>query len=403
MGEELTRERVRLARRMRQQLWRYYPQFLAAVGDDVAAPWALDLWRHLPTPRAGQRARGVTLTKVLKQHRIKRTDAATLRERLREPAVKLAPGTVEAATTHVRLLVERLALLNRQLHHADQQLDRLVQKLAEAAPVDGPDTSAEDDPESPAEVPDAAVLRSLPGVGTRVLVAAPLEKDWNERLRELDEATREREERRVARDDELSARQVRRMEELAADFASVWDAPATGNADRKRLLRLLVEDVTLTRDAYEVIVALRLRGGKALQLDVDLPRPPGLKRPLCPDTLALLDQTLDTHSDAEAADVLNAAGFRNWRGEPYTRRGVYQLRDRVGMSGHRERQQARLQERGYLTGRAMASQLGIDVSTVREWARRGRLLCERIRAGGKPRPMYKTAPAGRFNDGLVTS
>ncbi len=106
VGEELTRERVRLASRMRQQLWRYYPQFLAAVGDDVAAPWALDLWRHLPTPRAGQRARGVTLTKVLKQHRIKRIDATTLRERLREPAVKLAPGTVEAATTHVRLLVD---------------------------------------------------------------------------------------------------------------------------------------------------------------------------------------------------------------------------------------------------------------------------------------------------------
>ena len=84
------------------------------------------------------------------------------------------------------------------------------------------------------------------------LVAAPLERNWNERLRELEEATREREQRRTARDEELSARQVRRMEELAADFARVWDAPATGNADRKRLLRLLVEDVTLTRDGYEV-------------------------------------------------------------------------------------------------------------------------------------------------------
>ena len=135
----------------------------------MAAPWALDLWRNLPTPRAGQRVRGVTLTRVLKQHGIRRIDAATLRDRLREPAIKLVPGTVEAATTHVRLLVERLALLNRQLHHADEQLDRLVQKLAEAAPVDGPATSAEDDPESPADVADATVLLSLPGVGTRVL------------------------------------------------------------------------------------------------------------------------------------------------------------------------------------------------------------------------------------------
>ena len=111
---------------MRQQLWRYYPQFLHAVDDDVAAPWALELWRSLPTPRAGQRVRGVTLTRVLKQHRIRRIDAATLRDRLRAPAVKLTPGTTEAATAHVRLLVERLALLNRQLAHADRQLDRLV-------------------------------------------------------------------------------------------------------------------------------------------------------------------------------------------------------------------------------------------------------------------------------------
>ena len=87
LGEELTRDRVRLAHRMRQQLWRYYPQFLDAVGDDVAAPWALDLWRSLPTPRAGQRARGVTLTRVLKQHRIRRIDAATLRARLRAPVL----------------------------------------------------------------------------------------------------------------------------------------------------------------------------------------------------------------------------------------------------------------------------------------------------------------------------
>ena len=169
LSEELTRERVRLANQMRQQLWRYYPQFLAAVDDDVAAPWALDLWRSLPTPRAGQRVRGLTLTRVLKQHRIRRIDAATLRDRLRAPAVTLTPGTVEAATTHVRLLVERLALLNRQLDQADRQLNRLVHQLVEAAPAADPDAPTEDEPASSTAPPDAAILLSLPGVGTRVL------------------------------------------------------------------------------------------------------------------------------------------------------------------------------------------------------------------------------------------
>ena len=156
---------------MRDQLWRYYPQFLDAVDSDVAAPWALDLWRSLPTPRAGQRVRQVTLTKVLKQHRIRRIDAATLRERLRAPAFELAPGATEAATAHVRLVAERLALVNRQLAHARQELDRLVHQLAEAAPADCPDAAAEDDPDSSTQQPDAAILLSMPGIGTGVLAA----------------------------------------------------------------------------------------------------------------------------------------------------------------------------------------------------------------------------------------
>ncbi len=142
------------------------PQFLKAVDDDVAAPWALDLWRSLPTPRAGQRARAVTLTRVLKQHRIRRLDAAALRERLRAPAVKLTPAAAEAATTHVRLVVERLALVNRQLDHVRGQLEEMVYRLVEAAPVAETDSSAdtESDPS------DAAILLSIVnGIGVGVL------------------------------------------------------------------------------------------------------------------------------------------------------------------------------------------------------------------------------------------
>ena len=153
-----------------QQLWRYYPQFLDAVDDDVAAPWVLDLWRRLPTPRAARRVREVTLTRVLKQHRIRRISASTLRDRLRAPAVKLAPGAAEAAVAHVRLVAERLALVNRQLDHAHRELGRLVDQLTGAAPADDPSASTEDEPSSP-EPRDAAILLSLPGIGTEVLAA----------------------------------------------------------------------------------------------------------------------------------------------------------------------------------------------------------------------------------------
>lgn len=108
----------------------------------------------------------MTFTRALKQHRIRRIDAATLRERLRAPAVKLAPGAAEAAAAHVRLVAGRLALVNRQLDHVRHQLDGMVRQLAEAAPED---ETAEADPAASAKPSDAAILLSLPGIGVGVL------------------------------------------------------------------------------------------------------------------------------------------------------------------------------------------------------------------------------------------
>ena len=48
MADELQQERTRLASRMREQLWRYYPQMLE-LADDLAADWFLDLWSQAPT------------------------------------------------------------------------------------------------------------------------------------------------------------------------------------------------------------------------------------------------------------------------------------------------------------------------------------------------------------------
>ena len=63
---------------------------------------------------------------------IRRIDAATLRSKLRAPAVKVAPGAVEAAVTHVELVAERLVLVNRQLDRGQRALDGLVEQLRTA-------------------------------------------------------------------------------------------------------------------------------------------------------------------------------------------------------------------------------------------------------------------------------
>src|ERR687885_2334595 len=91
LAEELQSERVRLANRVRQQLWRYYPQLLE-LADDVAAEWILELWSMAPTPAKAARLCEATIAELLSRHRIRRFDAAGVAEILRRPAIAVAAG-----------------------------------------------------------------------------------------------------------------------------------------------------------------------------------------------------------------------------------------------------------------------------------------------------------------------
>ena len=158
LAEELQQERVRLSNRVRQQLWRYYPQLLELADGDVAAEWVLELWTMAPTPARAARLREATLARLLRQHRIRRLDAAAALGLLRQPAITAAAGVTEAAVLHLRSLIARLHLANQEFRQAERKLNELCTALAESTPG-----AADSGPS------DAAVLRSLPGVGTVTL------------------------------------------------------------------------------------------------------------------------------------------------------------------------------------------------------------------------------------------
>ena len=168
---DLTRDRTRLANRARQQLWRYYPQLLA-VESDLAKAWIRDLWRLAPTPAKARRVRGTSVAKLLKRHRVRRIGADAVLDRLREPAISVAPGTAEAAVAHLEVVFSQLDVVARQLARAYREIDRLT---AAPAPEDEPGTQGQR---------DADILRSLPGVGRIVL--ATLLAEAHDALRRRD-------------------------------------------------------------------------------------------------------------------------------------------------------------------------------------------------------------------------
>jgi hypothetical protein len=92
------------------------------------------------------------------------------------------------------------------------------------------------------------------------LVADSLEADWNEKLRALSDAQaqyeRQRENDRLSLSDEHRAR----IGALATEFPRLWQDPNTPDRERKRMVRLLIEDVTLIKQGA-ITLHVRFKGG----------------------------------------------------------------------------------------------------------------------------------------------
>ena len=88
--------------------------------------------------------------------RIRRLSAEQVTAALRAPALEVAPGSAEAASEHVLMLLPRLRLVRKQRLDVASRMERLLCEM----------TEAQVDATKPQEQPtDVAILRSLPGVG----------------------------------------------------------------------------------------------------------------------------------------------------------------------------------------------------------------------------------------------
>jgi DNA invertase Pin-like site-specific DNA recombinase len=219
------------------------------------------------------------------------------------------------------------------------------------------------------------------------LVANTLESDWNERLRRLDTLQQEHDRQRKADQSLLNEEARARILALSRDFPRVWKSLRTASVDRKRMLALLIEDVTLV-SAERIAIHVRFRGGQAQSLAIDRPKPIAILRKTHPVIVQKLEQLLKTCSDREAAAELNAVGYRNGRKEPFTARKVRQLRRNYKLPSRFER----LRARGLLSAQEMASKLDLPLHTIYQLVRTGVL--HREHYGNTDRCLFKLNDTG---------
>lgn len=200
------------------------------------------------------------------------------------------------------------------------------------------------------------------------LVADSLEADWNDKLRALNEVQEQCQRQGQADRTLLDEKTQSEILSLATDFPRLWRAPHTSDRDRKRMVRLLVEDVTLSK-ADTITMHVRFKGGTNHSLTVSLPKNACESWQTHPEIVGEIDRLLAEYTEAEIATQLNERGLRSGKGRAFTHRLVGNVRRGYHLKSRYER----LREAGLLTAAEIAAELGVCKTTVHAWHRHGLL------------------------------
>jgi DNA invertase Pin-like site-specific DNA recombinase len=195
------------------------------------------------------------------------------------------------------------------------------------------------------------------------LVARSLESRWEAKLRELADADAE-----LARQAAEPAPPARAdIEALARDLPRLWAAPSTSHRDRKRLLRALINDVTLTfaPDRPEIRVGIHWRSGASDELTVL--RPVAARSARAQVVLEIMRELGPTHTNAQLAEHLNHHGQLTASGRRFDEDGVRWLRWK-----HRIPSPSPLHD-DELGVHELAQRLGVGHHVIYKWIQHGKL------------------------------
>jgi DNA invertase Pin-like site-specific DNA recombinase len=209
------------------------------------------------------------------------------------------------------------------------------------------------------------------------LVARSLERDWNEKLTALDRLEREYAAPPTPDSLVVNKEERARILALAQDVPLVWHAPTTTAAERKQLLRLLMKDVTLTKQPTTIAIAVRWQTEACSTLEVARPQRAADAKRTAPAVITRSRALAPTHTDEQIAHCLNAEGFRSGSGGTCSTSKVQWLRYVYHIQNDCPRGPAACptgqRGDGRYSARAAAALLNLNVSTIAQWCQTGTL------------------------------
>ncbi len=195
------------------------------------------------------------------------------------------------------------------------------------------------------------------------LVASTLERRWNDALLHVQDLKRQAAELQQQKGRVVTPEQKEKVLALARDLPRLWHAPTTQAKDRKRMLRLLIKDITVEKSMTprQLLVHIRWQGGACSERVVPLP-PKVADRLRYPDAIVeRVRELAQSLPDAEIADQLNRGGHTSATSKPYSKSIVRWIRWRHQIPP------ATLKNPEELSVQQIAQKFGITTGVVYYW------------------------------------
>ena len=200
------------------------------------------------------------------------------------------------------------------------------------------------------------------------LVAAELERRWNERLLAVRQIEDQLHELESTRPPPIAEGERTRFMTLGADLDRAWHHPSATAMTRKRILRTVLHEVVARVEGNRIDLILHWQGGDHTALKVRKNKP-GLHRwAVEGETVDLIRSLARLMPDKAIAALLNRAGKRTGRGNTWTQARVRSFRNDRAIAVYRDGERA---ERGELTLQEAATRLAVSPMTVSRLIRGG--------------------------------
>jgi DNA invertase Pin-like site-specific DNA recombinase len=194
------------------------------------------------------------------------------------------------------------------------------------------------------------------------LVAAELERRWNDAIKAHGELEQDLQALRAERPASLSADTRDALLKLGDDLPALWSHPMSPPQLKKRIVRTVLREIVVNMQEERVRMVLHWIGGDHSELEF-LKNKPGVHRYASPDDIVQLVRELArVQPDASIASILNRLGRRTGKGHTWTEGRVCAFRGTHGIAVYREGERL---GRGELTLEEAAKLLQTSTESVR--------------------------------------